>query len=351
MVLYRIFFLCFGLGMCVGCTEACTASRNPCQEPNQPYGTESVRLSPRFRPGQTYAQKVHFTSDMRMRFPWADYQDCEMILRYQVDQVNAEGVAQVTVTVDSVKASMRSLSIFCKYDSQATPSNEKAKRPAGKPSRQEQYTRSFEGIRGCKFSAQVDAQGRVLKFLEMDNKIRRLVSGPVTSANFGGNQLALVFSETNLREYVSLWLYGFLAGAAPQVNTTWVGYMPVETPQTAPVLGLKNYTLKRVEEKEGETIATFELATKGPVSKPALPEYVAANLKKRNPGMEAVKVEHGSGQAVLSLSGGHPIKFYEKIIVEVQLAGKKNQKLASNKENAQKTFYFTEKTIEYIPKP
>lgn len=312
--------------------------------------TDAVRLAPRFKPGQTYAQKVHFLSDMRMMFPYVDYQDCEMVLTYKVNEVNSAGVATVTVTIDSIKASMRSLSIICKYDSETTPAPKGVKNSAGKKSRQEQYTRSFEGVKGSKFSAQVDAQGRVLKFLEVDKNIQKFVSGPIPSAYIGGYQLALLFSETNLRDYVSLWMYGFLAGAEPEVDKTWTGYMPVETPQTAPVMARKNYTLKSVEEKDGDKIATFALGAKGPVKQPALPEYVAANLKGRKPDMEISKVEHGSGEAVLSLANGHPIKFYEKIITEVQLAGKKNQELLSRSKNPRKTFYFTEKTIEYISK-
>ncbi len=312
--------------------------------------SEAVRLAPRFKPGQTYAQKVHFTSDMRMMIPHADYQDCEMVLQYKVDEVNDQGVATVTVTIASIKASMISLSIKCKYDSETTPASKDAKRPAGKPSRQEQYNRSFEGVKGSKFSAQVDAQGRVLKLGPMDKKLQSFVSGPITSAYFGGYQLALVFSETNLRDYASPWMYGFLAGEEPVINKTWTGYMPIETPQTAPVMALKNYTLKSVEEKNGDKIATFAIATKGPVTKPPLPEYVAVNLKRRKPEMAAVKVEHGSGEAILSLTGGHPIKMYEKIITEVQLAGKKNQALLARSKNPRKTFYFMEKTIEYLSK-
>jgi hypothetical protein len=312
--------------------------------------TDSVRLAPRLKSGQTYAQKVHFLSDLRMMFPYADYQDSEMVLKYKVNEVNSEGVATVTVTIDSIKASMRSLSIVCKYDSETPAESKEEKRPGGKPSHQEQYTRSFEGVKGSKFSAQVDAQGRLLKFLEVDKKIQKFVSGPISSAYFGGYQLALLFSETNLRDYVSLWMYGFLAGAEPEVGKTWTGYMPVESSQTAPVMALKNYTLKSVDEKDGDKIATFALGAKGPVKQPALPEYVAVNLKRRKPEMEIVKVEHGSGEAVLSLSGGHPIKFYEKIITEVRLAGKKNQELLSRSKNQKKTFYFMEKTIEYISK-
>ena len=311
---------------------------------------EAVRLAPRFKPGQTYAQKVHFFSDFRGLFFGADIQDCEMILHYEVNEPNSEGVATVTVTIASIKASMRSLSIRCVYDSETAPAPEKGKLPASKPSHQGKYTRLFEGIKGSKFSAQVDAQGRVLKLVEVDKKIRDFVSGPITSANLGGYQLALVFSETNLRDYISLWMYGFLAGAEPEVNKTWTGYMPVETPQTAPVMALKKYTLKGVEEKDGDTIATFALAAKGPAPKPPLPEYVTANLKRRKPEMEIVKVEHGSGEAILSLTEGRLIKFYEKIINEVRLTGKKNQALLSKSKKPLRTFYFMEKTIEYISK-
>ena len=310
--------------------------------------TDAVRLAPRLKSGQIYAQKVHFLSDLRMMIPYADYQDSEMVLQYEVNEVNSEGVATVTVTIDSIKASMRSLGINPKYDSETTPASKGAKRPAGKQSHQEKYTRSFEGVKGSKFSAQVDAQGRVLKFLSVDKNIQKFVSGPITSAYFGGYQLALLFSETNLRDYVSLWMYGFLAGTEPEVGKTWTGYMPVESSQTAPVMALKNYTLKSVEEKDGDKIATFALAAKGPVKQPPLPKYVAANLKRRKPEMEIVKVEHGSGEATLSLTAGHPIKFYEKIITEVRLAGKKNQALLSRSKNTRKTFYFMEKTIEYI---
>jgi hypothetical protein len=145
-------------------------------------------------------------------------------------------------------------------------------------------------------------------------------------------------------------MYGFLAGEEPEVGKTWTGYMPVETPQTAPVMALKNYSLQSVEEKDGDKIATFAIAAKGPVSNPPLPEYIAVNLKRRKPEMETVKVEHGSGEAILSLTDGHLIKFYEKIILEVRLGGKKNQELLARSKNPRKTFYFTEKTIEYISK-
>ena len=311
--------------------------------------TDVNRLTPLLKPGHSFAQKVTFMSDMRMMIPYADYQNCEMILRYKVDDVDAEGVATVTVTIDRLKASMRSLSIICKYDSESTPGPKKTTTPGGKQNRQEQYTRSFTGVKGSTFTAQIDAQGRFLKFVHLDKKIQQCVSGPISAAYLGGNQLALLFSETNLRDYASLWMYGALAGAEPEVNQTWTTYLPIESPQTLPVMGLKKYTLTRMTET-GESTATFSIATKGPVQTPPLPEYTTANVKRRNYEMEIVKVEHGSGEAVFSLDRGHLIKSYEKIITEVQLADTKNRKVVSQAKNPRKTFYVMEKTIEYISK-
>jgi hypothetical protein len=311
---------------------------------------DANRLIPSLKPGQTYAQKVTFMSDMRMMIPYADYQNCEMLLQYKVDDVDAEGVATVTVTIDRLKASMRSLSIICKYDSEITEVPKKTVTPGGKQDRKAQYIRSFTGVKGSKFTAQIDAQGRFLKFVHLDKKIQQCVSGPISAAYFGGNQLALLFSETNLRDYASLWMYGALAGAEPEVNKTWTTYLPIESPQTQPIMGLKNYTLTSVTETDGKKTATFSIATKGPVQKPPLPEYATANIKRRKYEMEIVKVEHGSGEAVLSLDEGRLIKSYDKVITEVQLGGAKNRKLVSQAKNPRKTFYLMEKTIEYISK-
>ena len=89
-----------------------------------------------------------------------------MILNCHVQEVDKNGLAAVEVEISSVKATMKSLTVSCSYDSEITAPD----KPAGnenQANRQKRFENSFKGLKGKKYFAQVDVQGKVHKLYSL----------------------------------------------------------------------------------------------------------------------------------------------------------------------------------------
>lgn len=301
-------------------------------------------LAPRLKPGQTYSQKVHLVSDMKMLFPRADYQQSDMILNYRVDAIDKKGLATVTVTIASLKASMGSLTIACSYDSDLDPTPTPPQTASRKMNHQQRFEQAFAPLKGKSYRALIDKHGTVLQLIDVDPSIKRASTGAAGKGPWGGYQLGLLLSPHHLREYVALTAFAALGSNPAKTGQTWTSYEVIETPRSAPVMARKNYTIDSVEKGPEQTQVLLSFNTAHAFDKP-LPQYAQTRARNKKTEMQITSVK-GSGKATFSLSKGHLIKFNEKIIAQVNVAGIKTP--PNPKDKRKRTFYVVEKTIEYL---
>jgi len=123
----------------------------------------------------------------------------------------------------------------------------------------QKFRNVFSGFKGKRYHALVDPDGKVLKIFDMDARIEKITRGPIKDGSFGGYQLALLLSETNLREYVAPALSHGLTVDPDEPNRTLFCYSPIEVPWALPVMGKKTYTFDGIEKRNGQKIALLSL--------------------------------------------------------------------------------------------
>ncbi len=311
-------------------------------------------FGPCFKTGQKFSRKITLVCDMRMMFPGADHQKNEMILNYQVRDVRS-GVATVDVTIDSIQASMRSLSVRASFDSGKSQGDSAKSAPASpkksrsKLSHQDRFRNNFVGLKGSGYTARVDRNGKVLELIGLDKRIKSAATGGIVDGSWGGHQVALLLSPNNLREYVSPACVQMLADMDTETDLgkSRVSTEVVEIPRANPVMIRKKITLKEIAVKDHEKQAILLLEIYPVVDKP-LPEFAREPAKNRRPEMIIKRVDKGTmGELVISLSDGQIVRFKEKYFAEISLVGMKElARPASADKKAKKTYYLVEKTIE-----
>ncbi|MBN2375841.1 MAG: hypothetical protein JXD22_05555 [Sedimentisphaerales bacterium] len=321
------------------------------------------RLTPRFKSGQKFSRKITLVCDMRMMFPGADHQENEMVLNYQVRDVR-NGVATVDVKIDSIKSSMRSLSVQASFDSENPQANSDKSAPASsktspaqlqktksKTSNPERFCKNFVGLKGTGYSARVDRNGKVLELVDVNERIQRAATGSIVDGSWGGHQVALLLSPNNLRDYVSPASYQALADVDTETDLgkSRLSTEIAETPRAIPVMIQKKFTLKEITSKNNEKLAILPLEIYPVVDEP-LPEFAREPEKKRKPEMIIKRVDKGTmGKLVVSLSDGQLVSFEEKFFAEITLVGmEKLTKPSSSDKKTNKTFYMVQKTIERL---
>ena len=325
--------------------------------------TQTDRLSPRFKTGQKFSRKITLVCDMRMMFPGADHQENEIILNYQVRDVK-NGVATVDVKIDSIKASMRSLSVRASFDSENLRGDSDKSAPASSktsparfqktkstPSNQERFLKNFAGLKGSGYSARVDRGGKVLELVDLDERIKRAATGGIIDGSWGGYQVALLLSPNNLRDYVSPACIQVLADVDTEtdIGKSWISTEVAETPRANPVMIRKKITLKELTTKDHEKLAVLPLEIYPVVDEP-LPEYAREPGEKRKPEMIIKRVDKGTmGELVVSLSDGQLVSLNEKYFAEITLVGmEKLINSSSSDKKTKKTYYVVEKSIERL---
>lgn len=308
------------------------------------------RMAWRFEPRGSYSQRVSLTTRLHILFPDMINDKAEMVLHYQVREVDPEGMATIEVTIGSIKASMKSMTIRCSYDSEKTDQQQPAETtiptPTGKQAmRQKKYNMSLAGLKGSKYHARVDTRGRVLELFDIDPTIKKAMAGPVINKDFGGCQKALLLCKTNLRDYVGIAMLDGLDDELPDPNHSWTSCGPVQVFRSAPVMASKTYTLKDVENRNGHPVATVSFKTSSAMDN-ALPEYARATGTKRFD-MEILRIRGGRGEVTFRLDQGRLLRYHEIITAEMGLSNRKNPE-KKKKKRGKRTFCIMEKTVEFI---
>lgn len=149
------------------------------------------------------AFQVDMVSDLVMMFPGADHKETQLNFTHTVVEKN-ESATLVEVRLDSIQASMKSLSIKLSYDS-ATDNGPIRPEEAGKQNRLEKYRQSFTGLAGLSYRANVNHAGGQATLLDLPQRLETIASGQVNGM-FGGDQITMVLSRHSLRDYASVGL-------------------------------------------------------------------------------------------------------------------------------------------------
>ncbi len=313
---------------------------------------EAKQLKLRLKKGVTYAQRVRLISDLQMfPFPGADHHDSMMDLKYEVKAVDDQGAATVRVTIDLIRASMKSLTVSASFDS----NNDSSDIGSAKTSDiKQRFRRCFTGLKGAGYSAVINQQGKVISIFDVDPRIKRISTGPIIDESVGGHQAAMLLSPHHLREYVSLGMYSAWSRAQPEPEKSWVSYEPVETPRALPVMAKKTFKVDRIKKEKGDRQAVVSFTTAGALKR-TLPQYAQLSGNRAQAEVEIKKIMGVGGKVTFSLSRGRLVRLQEKITAEIIFPGvgmpprapaAKNQP----QKNERKIYYIVDKTIRYLDK-
>ncbi|MCF7957905.1 MAG: hypothetical protein K9M57_05585, partial [Phycisphaerae bacterium] len=203
---------------------------------------ESKGLSVEFKVGEKFSRKIHADSDLKMMFPNADKKTADMVLDFHVKSVDPEGVSTIEVTIGSLKASVSTLGQVYIFDSEDPAASEKG--TPGKVSQTKRFLDAFKGLKGEKYSAQVDATGKVTKLFEMSPRIKSVAYSSTHGDILGSDQVKMLLTESYLKEYVSPLFYSDLTRADITPELTWKGGGCVLVPDVPLVALQKSYQIK-----------------------------------------------------------------------------------------------------------
>ena len=298
----------------------------------------SEKLALRLKAGEQYRQKVTLVSSLNMFLPDIDHREVEMILAHHVEQVDEAGVATMRVSIESIKSSMRSIAIKCKYDSldqtkeaeeasEAKASEEKA---AANLSHQEKYERSFAGLAKTGYRVRINEQGQILEVFDIDPRIASYGTGPVQDTNFGGAELALLFSPHNLREYVLPEVLRKLDAEALEADGRWTTVGVVRGPVTVAATAQKTVRFDAIEKTAAGQVARLKVDVT-PSEDSSLPDYVLAGSEEGLTFEIVGSTVKGAatpkdpddlaGEIVFAVEGGYLVSAEEKYSAEIRMRG------------------------------
>ncbi len=228
------------------------------------------KVGPHFKKGQIIQKKVTLKSNLLMMFPNSDNKSTEMILKIQVLDVDKEGNSQVQVTVDSIKADFLTLGRKFNFDSDVKLDDKPQSTNKTLAGQQEKFNAAFKDVKGQQYTAVINDQGKVIELKDFTPKLKSLACESAKPDMLGGDQVRMLFTENNLKEYVSPVLYNGVTPIEGEKQKTrapgsiFVPYCPL-------VATTKIYTLDpKNTNPAGEIEAPFtiEMAEKQPTDSP-----------------------------------------------------------------------------------
>jgi len=285
---------------------------------------------------QQFTYRVHLVSDLKIAaFPNTDYKDSEMILQVSLIEKDASENKIVEVSIESIQASMISMHFSFDYDSNVHVDEEIINDT--QEEREITFRNSFAGLVRKKYQAMVGPQGNVIKLLEIDPRIKRVLDSKATgvSGMLGEDQVKMLLGNESLVEWARL---GVAAGVAKNKSgEQWQESVSVFVPNLIKPLQTDRKYIFQAREKLGrEPVARFAIKT----SKGENPE-----ARSTKGGLEVVSL-NSSGEVTWSLQHGNVKKLSENMKMEVRYS--QGAKTPVRKDGGMKIFQIMDKTIEEI---
>jgi|GEM_PF-5579663 len=143
-----------------------------------------------------------------MGIPNVDIKKSDLQLTWTLlEAVDASRDVLVEVKIDSLKASMDSLTIQCLYDS--TLADEGLSENDQEASRVKNFMGVMRGIAGCRYTARVNLDTHVVKIIDMDKRLKAIGQGGNSdNGMFGHDQIKICLKGPILDAYARLGVYG-----------------------------------------------------------------------------------------------------------------------------------------------
>lgn len=341
---YQIACLLFSVSFCLICICGCAQPTDstaapateqadseaapPAKPPDRP-----VTLDLRLPPGLRYSRRVRLVSDFKVPIaPNADFQTTNMLLDYHVADVDKDGNTTLEVTIAGIKAEARSFQFSFAYDSDTDTGP--PDRQTDKDGKKQKYYRSFANLKGARYSALIDPTGRVVNLLNMSDRLKDIVAGKSAGHMLGGDQVSVVLSQSNLREWALLGVFASMPDGEVEIGQTWPGENTIDIPR-ATALTSRTYRLDSVEQVDGQQHAAISYEIKM-----AQPDKAATSPARSRSGLQIVSVV-GSGKILFSVTQGRLVSLTEVFRAGVTAGG------TLPKDAKPKSAYVVTRTIEY----
>jgi hypothetical protein len=259
------------------------------------------------RQGDRFTSHIVLKSDLKMLFPNADCKESELNLGYNVKSVDRQGQTVVEVTVTSLKAFERTMSLKFVYDSEDEAGAQKSAQ--AKENQQKKYVGVFAALKGSKYIALVDVKNRAVELTEMNQALKNIACGAPDGDMFGGDQARMLFNEGALKEYVWPTLF-----AGSDANSAPAGAAVV--PGAAVDKIQRIYTAAEGNSPEAVPYKITRVSNE---------EQVATEAKKaaKSSGKQfQIDSIQGDGSYAVAADGSPVLKMQEKMFVKMKSSGK-----------------------------
>ena len=326
-----VLFACFLTAATLGCANAPAQSQ--------------------LRPGLSGALEVNLVSDLKMRFPRADYQQTNALWTWTLEPAPAVDNTDnllLTMKLHSLKATMISLTIRLTYDSTAESPDQ--------PSDKTQTFRSiFEPLLNAQYRALVDRRGNVIELQAIDPPLQAVATGPIKHGAFGGYQAATFFSPEKLQHYAHWALWTGPPAAADPAKTdpalpgyAWKRPTLLEPPRTLPVPATLTYTVQSPDEKTdpAHTVAAITAAL---LPDAPLPDWTKARAGEKGL-WNIIDLPKASGALTFNTQTRRLVERTTSLLPEVRMQGVPQRSTPEGRP-ANRMFYQLDETLKPVPLP
>lgn len=319
-------------------------------------GCANAPAQSQLRPGLAGALEVDLVSDLKMRFPRADYQHTTALWTWSLESAptapadntqNADNLL-LTMKLHRLKATMISLTVRLTYDSTAEP-------PADPGDKTKTYRSIFEPLPNAQFRALVDRSGNVLELQTIDPPLQAAGTGSIKHGTFGGYQAAAFFSPQKLQHYAAWALW---TGPPPpsdpaqkdptQPDYAWKTPTLLEPPRTLPVPATLTYTVKLPDENTNpaHTIAaiTANLRPDDP-----LPDWAASRTREKGL-WNIIGLPKASGALTFDTQTRRLVECSTSLLPEVRMQGVPQRSTPEGRP-ANRMFYQLDETLKPFTLP
>ncbi len=308
-------------------------------------------------PGFVFHRLISLESDFQIPIAGvqADFQKSRMLLRCEVLSVDPEQSATLKVTIEKLTASLKSLGIFCQYDSSVHSSPQTGQNLPDANSKQKklqaQYEKTFEGLAGSAFLAHLDIKNNQIRLDIQDPKLNQL-SQRQPAGMIGPDQLSLLLSRNSLCEYIDP---GILQNHPDplKADSTWDSILWLETPKAAAIPVLKTCTMESITSHSGNSIANIHFTLTSPILE-SEKQSVSKMVRDAPPGPAKPAFQiltlTGEGQAQIDFSRGILLRSVRQYQAYIRVVNSKSRSsISAEIPEKSNTSYRIRQTIDHLP--
>jgi len=296
----------------------------------------SERITLQYKPNETYRYRIVQMTSMTQDTVTSSNTNTYLYSKRVKDR-NAAGTYSVTMTIDSVGASM---TVRTKGAAQPVMSNSFSSGDTAQ--RKDPQYASLASLIGIPVTLTIDTLGKISKITGADSIARRMAASVPAMRGVGENEMKMLAAQ------IEQSVYGSFAGQefVPYPDEPLDSSLSWSRTQSLPggplfqISAKATYRIESIKNVKGRRLATVVAEISGTISPSKAPEGSPVSVKTTNSAID------GSSRAVIDLDNGVTIS--KKNIIRMQVSGTITETSSGRKEafkQAQETTY----SVDLLP--